>query len=168
MIRRGLHHVAGRGAAVMRDMTGAIARRYKECKRTPGVSTTDLVSRMISREKVEEGEAEPEVVSPYQRGSDDFLLSSRQIAHFASGNIQPGPDTKVVYMPGMFDMFHNGACTTSVPRQLITLHNLRPGAPVSRYYVTLSSGCWSTCLVVLPVPTDSRCRATWNLASHSI
>lgn len=81
--------------------------RYRECKRTPGVSTTDLVSRMLGREKVDAGEP-PAVISPYQRASDDFLLSSRMIAEFAAGNKPPGPDTKVVYMPGMFDMFHNG------------------------------------------------------------
>lgn len=74
------------------------AGRYRECKRTVGVSTTDLVARMLSREVAETGEAEPQPISPYQRSSNEFLLSSRRIAAFA-GNAPPAP--------GVCDFFHH-------------------------------------------------------------
>jgi len=107
--------------------------RYKEFKRTQGVSTTDLVGRMLlattshhhhedSKEEVERtdklatdlaqsprGEATGDKefkFSPWT-GVSKFLQTSQKIALFASGREATKEDS-VVYIAGAFDMFHNG------------------------------------------------------------
>lgn len=78
------------------------AGRYKECQRTIGVSTTDLVDRMLEAT----GSGRPE--TPCSRPSR-FLPSTRKIIQFAESNGQgPKPSDKVVYVAGAFDIFHVG------------------------------------------------------------
>lgn len=76
------------------------AGRYKECERTIGVSTTDLVDRMLEAT----GNSRPN--SPCSRLSK-FLPSTRKIMLFAEGGSKgPRPGDKVVYVAGAFDIFH--------------------------------------------------------------
>lgn len=98
------------------------AERYKECKRTAGVSTTDLVGRMLlltkqhhsltsnlSSEHVVATEQLARCglgVSPYTRVCQ-FLPTTNTIMQFSEGR-QPGPDDRVVYVAGAFDLFHVG------------------------------------------------------------
>ena len=78
------------------------AGRYKECQRTIGVSTTDLVDRMLAAT----GSERPE--TPCSRPSR-FLPSTRKIIQFAESDGQgPKPGDKVVYVAGAFDIFHVG------------------------------------------------------------
>lgn len=81
------------------------AGKYKECQRTIGVSTTDLVDRMLDAI----GSSRP--YSPSARSSE-FLPSTRKIVQFASSNGQvsssPKPGDKVIYVSGAFDIFHVG------------------------------------------------------------
>jgi ethanolamine-phosphate cytidylyltransferase len=99
------------------------AKRYKECKRTAGVSTTDLVGRMLLRSKpvvpsgtttaeaaqVNElsGRTTPAATSPWT-GVSKFIQSSKKIMQFGGEQKEPAKGDRVVYMPGAFDLFNNG------------------------------------------------------------
>ncbi|KAL7670584.1 hypothetical protein ACOME3_005520 [Neoechinorhynchus agilis] len=70
--------------------------RYKECKRTAGVSTTDIV-----------GLLPPRGSGHHCTKSFDFLASSKRISQFAN-NKDPKPSDRIVYVDGGFDLFHIG------------------------------------------------------------
>lgn len=98
------------------------AKRYKECRRTEGVSTTDLVGRMLlmTRQHQQVGDAEYRVErnhsdslgtdasarSPWT-GVTQFLPTTQKIMQFSSG-LTPKPGDKIVYVAGAFDLFHVG------------------------------------------------------------
>lgn len=98
------------------------AKRYKECKRTEGVSTTDLVGRMLlmTKQHQQMGEAEYRVGrehsdslgtdasarSPWT-GVTQFLPTTQKIMQFSSG-LSPQPGDKIVYVAGAYDLFHVG------------------------------------------------------------
>ncbi|XP_046553745.1 ethanolamine-phosphate cytidylyltransferase-like isoform X2 [Haliotis rubra] len=97
------------------------AKKYKECKRTEGVSTTDLVGRMLlvtkTHHQPDEGEAvasshvgtissDSSSHSPWT-GVSQFLPTSRKIIQFAGGK-EPAPGDKIVYVSGAYDLFHVG------------------------------------------------------------
>eukprot|EP00250_Pteridium_aquilinum_P033383 c5534_g1_i1 orf=242-1549(+) len=101
------------------------AGRYKQIKRTEGVSSTDIVGRMLlcvrdrpSNEyqnhaslqrqfshghgnKAESGNI------PSSTRISHFLPTSRRIVQFSNGK-GPGPHARIVYMDGAFDLFHAG------------------------------------------------------------
>ncbi|XP_006753085.1 PREDICTED: ethanolamine-phosphate cytidylyltransferase isoform X4 [Myotis davidii] len=97
------------------------AGRYRECKRTQGVSTTDLVGRMLLMTKAHH--SSQEMSSEYRAYADSFgkcpggrnpwtgvsqfLQTSRKIIQFASGK-EPQPGDTVIYVAGAFDLFHIG------------------------------------------------------------
>ncbi|CAN4097457.1 unnamed protein product [Withania somnifera] len=66
------------------------AGRYKQIKRTEGVSSTDIVGKKSKIDHV-----------------SSFLPTSRRIVQFSNGK-GPGPDARVVYIDGAFDLFHIG------------------------------------------------------------
>ena len=101
-------------------------------KRTEGVSTTDLVGRMLmcktrpggqssqpthmhrtfSRRNGQSREdlvldAESAATAALNTGVSHFCPTSRRIRQFSSGRTPP-PGARVVYVPGAFDMFHAG------------------------------------------------------------
>ncbi|KAG5853523.1 hypothetical protein ANANG_G00026880 [Anguilla anguilla] len=94
--------------------------RYRECKRTQGVSTTDLVGRMLLMTKAHHSNIDN---SEYQRHTDNFgkgpkghspwtgvsqfLQTSQKIIQFASGK-EPQPGDTIIYVAGAFDLFHIG------------------------------------------------------------
>ncbi|XP_069125309.1 ethanolamine-phosphate cytidylyltransferase-like isoform X1 [Argopecten irradians] len=96
------------------------AGRYKECKRTAGVSTTDLVGRMLlvtkNHHKPDEESVEKSEVSeigesstghsPYT-GVSQFLQTSNKIIQFSEGK-EPKPNDRIVYVAGAFDLFNVG------------------------------------------------------------
>ncbi|XP_075225021.1 phosphoethanolamine cytidylyltransferase [Lycorma delicatula] len=98
------------------------AGRYKEVKRTAGVSTTDVVGRMLlmTRQHFRQGPQEYEVGlegssalgldsrarSPWT-GCSQFLPTTQKIIQFSEGK-EPKPGDKVVYVAGAFDVFHVG------------------------------------------------------------
>ncbi|KAL8492767.1 hypothetical protein ACS0TY_024093 [Phlomoides rotata] len=98
--------------------------RYQQIKRTEGVSSTDIVGRILSWVK----DAKDDKVcleSSQAGGLDDvnsiqsnkslsngghishFLPTSRRIVQFSNGK-GPGPNSRVVYIDGAFDIFHAG------------------------------------------------------------
>eukprot|EP00729_Bicosta_minor_P011407 gene11407-27955_t len=122
------------------------AKRYKECKRTAGVSTTDLVGRMLLRSKpvVPSGQKPQEetqvaelsgrgtpqpaadVESPWT-GVSKFIQSSKKIMQFGGEQKEPKKGDRVVYMPGAFDLFNNGQ------GPICTLHERTLGVLQCRY-----------------------------------
>lgn len=96
------------------------AGRYKECQRTAGISTTDLVGRMLLLTKQHhnrDGEYKPNkkevdisrdstTHSPWT-GISQFLPTTQKIIQFAEGK-EPKPNDKIIYVAGAFDLFHIG------------------------------------------------------------
>ncbi|XP_020241710.1 ethanolamine-phosphate cytidylyltransferase [Asparagus officinalis] len=105
------------------------AGRYKQIKRTEGVSSTDIVGRMLLcvRER-SHGESHnhsslqrqfshghgsprgPKVEDAWSASGtrvSNFLPTSRRIVQF-SNEKGAGPDARVVYIDGAFDLFHAG------------------------------------------------------------
>ncbi|XP_053211034.1 ethanolamine-phosphate cytidylyltransferase-like [Panonychus citri] len=97
------------------------AGRYKECKRTAGVSTTDLVGRMLlvtkdhhqhssddtpNKEQASSIGCDSSTHSPWT-GISQFLPTTQKIIQFAEGK-EPKPGDRIVYVSGAFDLFHIG------------------------------------------------------------
>ncbi|KAH8283640.1 hypothetical protein KR018_010326 [Drosophila ironensis] len=91
------------------------ANRYREVRRTAGVSTTDLVGRMLllTRNHFRQGSAEYDIEkedsaakSPWT-GCSQFLPTTQKIIQFSDGK-SPNPGDKIVYVAGAFDLFHVG------------------------------------------------------------
>ena len=88
--------------------------KYIEIKRTEGVSTTDLLGRMLQVSKAVQDDS-PHSPSPRTAGGGagtrdgagfvNFLPTSRRISEFSS-NRRPQPGDKIVYVDGSFDLFH--------------------------------------------------------------
>ncbi|ORX63766.1 Nucleotidylyl transferase [Linderina pennispora] len=102
------------------------AGRYKECKRTAGISTTELVGRMLlvtrdhhirgPRSSLTMQGVDESRVADFSHGSAPagpltgiahYLSTSNKIIQFSSGR-EPKPGDKVVYVDGAFDLFHAG------------------------------------------------------------
>ncbi|CAG5096126.1 Oidioi.mRNA.OKI2018_I69.XSR.g14482.t1.cds [Oikopleura dioica] len=104
--------------------------RYREFRRTNGVSTTDLVGRMLlatrshfraSRDlrssTSEEDQTQRTRVDSFSRqdntesspwtGVNQFLQTNNKIVQFSSPK-DPSPGDKIVYVTGAFDLFHTG------------------------------------------------------------
>lgn len=105
---------------------------YRECKRTVGVSTTELVGRMLlmtrdhhnKRQSI--GGSSIASISSEDLGTfsstagransltehrrttiSHFLPTSKRIVQFSEG-LEPRPNDRVVYVDGTFDLFHVG------------------------------------------------------------
>jgi ethanolamine-phosphate cytidylyltransferase len=110
------------------------AGRYKTIKRTEGVSTTDIVGRMLTMTRdhhtrvAKDSKTSPaSVAAAAATGSDDattmvdvagasheafvrsttFMPTGRRFIQF-SNNRSPKPTDKIVYVDGIWDMFHAG------------------------------------------------------------
>lgn len=97
------------------------AGRYKECLRTAGVSTTDIVGRMllmtrthllgpekINKDTVGAISQDHSTQSPWT-GVFQFLPTTKKIIQFSEGK-EPSPGDRIVYVAGAFDLFHVGHC----------------------------------------------------------
>ncbi|GAB1297175.1 CTP:phosphoethanolamine cytidylyltransferase [Apodemus speciosus] len=115
------------------------AGRYRECKRTQGVSTTDLVGRMLLVTKAHHSSQEmsseyreyadsfgkcPGGQSPWT-GVSQFLQTSQKIIQFASGK-EPQPGETVIYVAGAFDLFRI-LCRPRVVHRVGPLDSKAPG-----------------------------------------
>lgn len=96
--------------------------RYKECRRTAGISTTDLVGRMllmtkqhhhrgareygVDKEHAGNISKDSTTHSPWT-GISQFLPTTQKIIQFAEGK-EPKSTDKIVYVAGAFDLFHVG------------------------------------------------------------
>jgi len=91
------------------------AGKYVEFKRTRGISSTDLVGRMLlltpshhdrSVKTVDKLDCEGEF-GIQRSGTGHFAASTRKIMQFSSGN-EPKPGDRIVYTTGSFDLLHSG------------------------------------------------------------
>lgn len=95
---------------------------FREVQRTAGVSTTDLVGRMLllTRQHFRRGALEYDVGKEHSSklgqdssarspwtGCSQFLPTTQKIIQFSDGK-PPKPGDKVVYVAGAFDLFHVG------------------------------------------------------------
>lgn len=91
--------------------------RFRTIKRTEGVSSTDIVSRMLSCANGKRSlgahplKSSNTAIDHYSRSSS-FLCSSRRFVQFAGNSRAPPPSDRVVYVPGAFDVFHPGHIET--------------------------------------------------------
>ncbi|KAJ6790668.1 putative ethanolamine-phosphate cytidylyltransferase [Iris pallida] len=125
--------IHGDDPCLMPDGTDAYALakkagRYKQIKRTEGVSSTDIVGRMLLcvrerslgdshnrsslQRQFSHGHGSPRArIEDGGSGSgtrvSHFLPTSRRIVQFSNGK-GPGPDARIVYIDGAFDLFHAG------------------------------------------------------------
>uniref|UniRef100_A0A0E0R3J7 ethanolamine-phosphate cytidylyltransferase n=1 Tax=Oryza rufipogon TaxID=4529 RepID=A0A0E0R3J7_ORYRU len=99
--------------------------RFKQIKRTEGVSTTDIVGRMllcVRERSASDSHNHSSLQRQFSHGHgqkiDDsgsgsgtrishFLPTSRRIVQFSNSR-GPGPDSRIVYIDGAFDLFHAG------------------------------------------------------------
>jgi len=104
--------------------------KYKQIPRTEGISTTDLVGRMLLATKEHHrvwshDAGENAVDSLISRNRDSsiansdmfkrhsqFLTTGRMIRLFSVGFREPPTNARVVYMDGSFDMLHSGHMLT--------------------------------------------------------
>lgn len=93
--------------------------KYRTIPRTEGVSTSDILGRMLVMHKTHHthegygnGQLSSQMTakggkSAYERPSK-FLTTNRMLRLFSVGNHEPKKTDKVVYIDGAFDMFHAG------------------------------------------------------------
>ncbi|KAF7845177.1 ethanolamine-phosphate cytidylyltransferase [Senna tora] len=108
------------------------AGRYKQIKRTEGVSSTDIVGRMllcVRERSISDNHNHSSLQRQFSHGHNQkfedggtrishFLPTSRRIVQFSNGrvlvllamfeNLGPGPNARIVYIDGAFDLFHAG------------------------------------------------------------
>uniref|UniRef100_A0A0E0IXJ2 Ethanolamine-phosphate cytidylyltransferase n=1 Tax=Oryza nivara TaxID=4536 RepID=A0A0E0IXJ2_ORYNI len=102
-----------------------MVRAVKWIKRTEGVSTTDIVGRMllcVRERSASDSHNHSSLQRQFSHGHgqkiDDsgsgsgtrishFLPTSRRIVQFSNSR-GPGPDSRIVYIDGAFDLFHAG------------------------------------------------------------
>ena len=88
------------------------AGKLKIVKRTEGISTTEMVGKMLLMTGESTKEAEPTQVSSLQRSNtSNFLATTRRINQFSSYKV-PNPGDKIVYVDGSFDLLHMGHLET--------------------------------------------------------
>lgn len=81
--------------------------KFKLIKRTEGVSTTDIVGRMLVASGL--GDGSGEVGGSVRKGGvAHFCTTSRRINQFSNGGKAVPAGARVVYVHGAFDMFHSG------------------------------------------------------------
>jgi len=90
------------------------AGKYQSIPRTEGVSTTDIIGRMLlmSKDHHYNDPGHPSthknVHSNLLGQTSKFLTTSRMLQLFSAGVNAPTPDMKIIYIDGAFDMFHPG------------------------------------------------------------
>ncbi|GAB2267424.1 Ethanolamine-phosphate cytidylyltransferase [Dionaea muscipula] len=120
--------VHGDDPCILPDGTDAYALakktgHYRQIKRTEGVSSTDIVGRILSTIKdnricedsscltLDEDAFKPKDISKETQNNiapvSKFLPTSRRIVQFSNGK-GPGPNARVIYIDGAFDLFHVG------------------------------------------------------------
>ncbi|CAO2822956.1 unnamed protein product [Amaranthus hypochondriacus] len=99
------------------------AGRYKQIKRTEGVSSTDIVGRILLTGHGKNAHKDGDEATSFEESCgvkqisttkqpkvshlSHFLPTSRRIVQFSNGK-GPGPNARVVYIDGAFDLFHAG------------------------------------------------------------
>ncbi|XP_012481154.1 ethanolamine-phosphate cytidylyltransferase [Gossypium raimondii] len=124
--------IHGDDPCVLPDGTDAYAvakkaGRFKQIKRTEGISSTDIVGRLllcVRERSVSDSHNHSSLQRQFSHGHSQkfedggsgsrsgtrvshFLPTSRRIVQFSNGK-GPGPNAHIVYIDGAFDLFHAG------------------------------------------------------------
>ncbi|EQC30624.1 ethanolamine-phosphate cytidylyltransferase [Saprolegnia diclina VS20] len=91
--------------------------KYRTIPRTEGVSTSDILGRMLLLNKAHHrhdtvtqlsSKVKANSSSALQQRPSRFLTTNRMLRLFSVGNKDPAPTARVVYIDGAWDMFHPG------------------------------------------------------------
>ncbi|CAK4617933.1 hypothetical protein LEN26_019076 [Aphanomyces euteiches] len=91
--------------------------KYRTIPRTEGVSTSDILGRMLLLNKSHHRHDTVTQLSSQVKGANlsqlqsrpsRFLTTNRMLRLFSVGNKEPAPHARVVYIDGAWDMFHPG------------------------------------------------------------
>lgn len=94
--------------------TAKEAGKYRSIPRTEGVSTTDIVGRMLLMTKEHHFQND---VSLGQQSK--FLTTSRMLTLFSDDIQAPHPGSRIVYIDGAWDLFHPGhVCILKAAREV--------------------------------------------------
>eukprot|EP00297_Palpitomonas_bilix_P013455 CAMPEP_0113901042 /NCGR_PEP_ID=MMETSP0780_2-20120614/21025_1 /TAXON_ID=652834 /ORGANISM="Palpitomonas bilix" /LENGTH=356 /DNA_ID=CAMNT_0000893593 /DNA_START=105 /DNA_END=1175 /DNA_ORIENTATION=- /assembly_acc=CAM_ASM_000599 len=88
--------------------------RFRTIKRTDGVSSTDLVGRMLLLTKNHLADERSSALAqklPFHSSSLSTMTTSRVLSAFTS-SCHPKPTDRIIYMDGAFDLFHAGHVKT--------------------------------------------------------
>lgn len=97
--------------------TAKEAGKYRSIPRTEGVSTTDIVGRMLLMTKEHHFQND---VSLGQQSK--FLTTSRMLTLFSDDIQAPPPGARIVYIDGSWDLFHPGhVCILKAAREVSTV-----------------------------------------------
>lgn len=83
---------------------GDQAGKFRTIPRTEGVSTTDIVGRMLLMTKEHHFHHSFEVLGSKSK----FLTTSRMLQLFSANVRSPGEGMRVIYIDGAWDLFHPG------------------------------------------------------------
>ncbi|KAF8007590.1 hypothetical protein BT93_K1556 [Corymbia citriodora subsp. variegata] len=152
--------IHGDDPCVLPDGTDAYALakkagKYKQIKRTEGVSSTDIVGRMLLcvRERtISDTQNHSTLQRQFSHGRSPkvedggsgagtrishFLPTSRRIVQFSNG-VSPGPDARIIYIDGAFDLFHAGhvelTAAVLVPFQMLSQADEANGVSINEKY----------------------------------
>jgi len=104
--------------------------KFRTIPRTEGVSTTDIVGRILSL--VKENPLSKDVILGSQ---SKFLTTTRLLQLFSSNNPStPRRDMKVVYMDGAWDLFHPGHVAILKAAKEVRIFLTRFRKNVARWY----------------------------------
>ena len=87
------------------------AGKFREVPTTKGLSTPDLVGRLLLATRTNDDDSqtgESSTESPYTGTAMSGFCTSGMIAQFYDGKRKRQPTDKVVYVAGAFDLFHVG------------------------------------------------------------
>lgn len=89
--------------------------KFKSIPRTEGISTTDIVGRMVLMSKSHHCDTlSADMLGKDREGNSllceqsKFLTTSRLLRLFSAGMKSPKPGAKIIYIDGAWDMFHCG------------------------------------------------------------
>jgi ethanolamine-phosphate cytidylyltransferase len=89
--------------------------KFKSIPRTEGISTTDIVGRMVLMSKdhhcdtmATDAPGKDREGNPLLCEQSKFLTTSRLLRLFSAGMKSPKPGAKIIYIDGAWDMFHCG------------------------------------------------------------
>lgn len=98
--------------------TAKAAGKFRSIPRTEGVSTTDIVGRMLLMTKEHHFQND---VSLGQQSK--FLTTSRMLTLFSDDIQAPQPGSRIVYIDGAWDLFHPGhVCILKEAREVSQLY----------------------------------------------
>jgi len=84
------------------------AGKFRTIPRTEGVSTTDIVGRMLLLTKEHHLHGEMGSQSKFLGSQSKFLTTSRMLTLFSADVQTPTKDMRVIYIDGAWDLFHPG------------------------------------------------------------